>query len=387
MRGSGPMKHRIFARKNLTTLCAAILVFPLGLAAGCKLQTARTDQQIASDIQAKIHGEQALAGQNIQVSVANSVATLSGNVTDEASRTLAAYDSGSVNGVKTVVNNLTVQPAQSGQALQTVPALKAMSGPPAAVPATARKPTAPKQPAKIVKPAPSQTHPQQAQLASPLLPQTSLQPAATQVPAPASAAPTQPPGPVVKQVTLPAGTYISIRTTEELSSKTAQPNDVFHGAVAGDIGTAGVIAIPHGTPVIGRVVDAKDAVHFKGSAFLSLELTQATVRGERLTLATDSYSREGEGRGKNTVEKSAGGAALGAIIGAIAGGGKGAAIGGLAGGAAGTGVNAATRGQQVVIPPETLIDFQLQSPITFEVTISPPGSAPDEVSDPQLEHR
>jgi hypothetical protein len=191
---------------------------------------------------------------------------------------------------------------------------------------------------------------------------------------------------VVKQVTLAAGTVIPVRITETLDSKTAQPNDVFHGSIAGSLGTQGVIAIPQGTPVIGRVVDAKDAAHFKGSSLLSIELTQLDLRGQKITLVTDSYSKEGAGRGKNTAEKAGGGALLGTIVGALAGGGKGAAIGGLAGAAAGTGINAATRGQQVQIPTETLINFRLQSPITITVTIPPPGGTQDQ-QDPQLQQR
>ena len=40
----------------------------------------RNDQQIGSDIQAKITAESALTGQNIQITVANGVATLNGKV-------------------------------------------------------------------------------------------------------------------------------------------------------------------------------------------------------------------------------------------------------------------------------------------------------------------
>ena len=58
------------------------------------------------------------------------------------------------------------------------------------------------------------------------------------------------------------------------------------------------------------------------------------------------------------------------------------------GAGAGTGVNAATRGEQTVIPTETLINFQLQSPITVRVTILPSGSqAEDDSNDPQLQRR
>jgi hypothetical protein len=59
----------------------------------------------------------------------------------------------------------------------------------------------------------------------------------------------------------------------------------------------------------------------------------------------------------------------------------------LAGGAAGTGVNAATRGEQAVIPTETLINFRLQSPLTITVTIPPADQDNGEVKDPQLQRR
>src|ERR1700684_3786582 len=75
----------------------------------------RSDQQIGSDIQAKIGAESALTGQNIQVSVANGVATLDGKVDNNASRALAAADSATVDGVRTVVNNLVVAPSHAAK--------------------------------------------------------------------------------------------------------------------------------------------------------------------------------------------------------------------------------------------------------------------------------
>ena len=139
--------------------------------------------------------------------------------------------------------------------------------------------------------------------------------------------------------------------------------------------------------ILGRVVEVREAAHFKGSALLSLELTQMMANGRKIALVTEPYNKEGAARGKNTVEKAAGGAIVGSIIGAIAGGGKGAAVGAAAGGAAGTGVNAATRGQQVVIPTETLINFRLQSPITVTVTIPPQGAHSNQFPEPQLQPR
>lgn len=371
------MKQRIFFREQLGWAGLAVLALVLGLAAGCKNQqqpAARTDQQVTTDIQGKINGESALAGQNIQVSVANGVATLSGTVTDEASRALAGNDSGTVAGVKTVVNNLAVQPAQQAAAPVTPPIRQAPeAAPPERSSKDKRRHHDRKQDEQA---APTPAPPQQVAEATP--------PPPAQAPPP----PPAPPKPVVKEVTLPAGTIVPVRITETLDSKTAQSNDVFHGSLAGDLGTQGVIAIPHGAPVMGRIVDAREAAHFKGNSLLSIELTELDARGKKITLVTDTYSKEGAGRGKNTAEKTGGGAALGAIIGALAGGGKGAAIGGLAGAGAGAGVNAATRGQQTVIPTETLINFRLQSPITITVTIPPAGNDnSSEPRDPQLQPR
>ncbi|HWA96739.1 MAG TPA: BON domain-containing protein [Terracidiphilus sp.] len=364
-----------FHTKRAGFLTVAVLGLAVLFTAGCKHQAAApTDQQMTTDIQAKLTAEPALNGQSVQVSVANGVATLNGTVTSDAARVLAGNEAGTIDGVKTVVNNLTVQQAQN-----------TMPEPP---------PVSTTTPAPKEKPAPrrEQRHEakhstEAAQQYRPVEPPQQQAP----VPAPVAQAPVQqapppPSQPVVKDVTLPAGTVIPVRLTETLDTKTAQPNDVFHGSLAGDLRSGGIVAIPRGAPIMGRVVDAKEAAHFKGSSLLTLELTQMSARGQRFTLVTDTFSEEGKGRGKNTATKTGAGAALGAIVGALAGGGKGAAIGGLAGAGAGAGINAATRGEQVVIPTETVINFKLQSPLTVRVTLSP-DNGPEAQSDPTLQKR
>lgn len=337
-------------------LAAMAMIVLLAFTAGCKRQAntaqqqpaPRTDQQISNDIQAKINGESALNGQNIQVSVQDGKATLVGQVNDEASRALASNDAGSVDGVKTVLNNLEVHPQQAVAPAPT----------PVAAPEPREKKKKHSAATEYPAPAPQQ---QQASVAPP--PQTA-EPVKT-VPPPAA-----PPKPVIKTVTIPAGTVIPIRMSETLDSAQAQPNQTFHGSLAGDLISDGMVAVPQGSEVIGRVVDAKDAGHFSGSSLLSIELTAVTTRGQRIQVVTDAYSKQGAGRGKNTAAKAGGGAALGAIIGALAGGGKGAAIGAAAGGGLGAGVNGVTRGQQVQIPSESLVNFRLQAPITVTTSQS-----------------
>ena len=119
-----------------------------------------------------------------------------------------------------------------------------------------------------------------------------------------------------------------------------------------------------GTDVYGRLAEAKEAGHLSGSSELQLELTRMVISGQDYPVVSSDYTLKGKGRGANTAEKVGGGAVLGAIIGGIAGGGKGAAIGAGAGSAAGAGVQVLTRGQQVKVPSETLLEFRLQQPVT-----------------------
>jgi hypothetical protein len=289
----------------------------------------RTDQQIGSDIQAKIGVESALNGQNIQVNVANGVATLDGKVDNDASRALAAADSASIDGVRTVVNNLVVAPV------------------------------------KAAKPAPEpRRHREIAQAAPPPPPPPPPPPAQEPVQVVAPPPPPPPPAPIAKTVTLPAGTVIPIRMTDTLDSGKTQPNTVFHGSLAGDLISDGMVVARAGAPVTGRVIIAKDATHFAGSSELSIELTRIDTVDHPVDVVTDAFDKQGAGRGKNTAIKTGGGAAVGAILGGLLGGGKGAAIGAASGGGLGAGVNGVTKGQQVQIPTETLVSFHLQNPIS-----------------------
>jgi hypothetical protein len=71
------------------------------------------------------------------------------------------------------------------------------------------------------------------------------------------------------------------------------------------------VLIPAGTPVSGRVVDAKAAGHFTGSALLALELVGIHLpeTNQDTALITEQLSNKAAGRGTNTAEKAGGGAA------------------------------------------------------------------------------
>ncbi|HEY0795273.1 MAG TPA: BON domain-containing protein [Acidisarcina sp.] len=376
----------------------AALVLVLVGAAGCRKtdvassQAMRTDQQIATDIQAKYASESALNGQNVQVAVQSGVATLNGTVTDNASRALAGNDAGSVAGVKTVVNDLTVVSAAAVSVPPPIPPQQAvveMDRRPLSARDSSMRPVSHRQRIDQSRQPAVQAQaplPQPAQVAEeaavvPAVPAPSAVQAPVETPRP------ERPAPVT--VTLVPGTVVPVRITESLDSGQTQPGEVFHGTLAEDLIAGGMVAVPRGANIVGRVVDARDAGHFSGSSLLSIQLTEINAHGQTIAVATDTYTKQGQARGSNTAKKAGGGAALGAIIGAIAGGGKGAAIGAAAGGGIGAGANGVTRGQQVQIMPETLINFRLQIPaaVTTSRKLGSPQTDEQDVPRPTLQQR
>jgi hypothetical protein len=171
-------------------------------------------------------------------------------------------------------------------------------------------------------------------------------------------------------VTIPAGESILVRMIDSVDSSKNHVGDIFHATLETDLTVNGTLVARKGTDVYGRLAEAKEAGHISGSSELQLELTRVVIDGHDYPVVSSDYTLQGKGRGKNTAEKVGGGAALGAIIGAIAGGGKGAAIGAGVGAGAGGAVQVLTRGQQVKIPSETLLEFRLQQPATVAATQS-----------------
>ena len=96
---------------------------------------------------------------------------------------------------------------------------------------------------------------------------------------------------------------------------------------------------------------------------MKLELTGIVVNGGTIPLVTGDYSVSGSSRGATTATRVGGGAALGAVNGAIAGGGRGAAVGAGVGAGAGTAVQVMTKGEQVHVTSETLLEFTLQQDV------------------------
>jgi hypothetical protein len=171
-------------------------------------------------------------------------------------------------------------------------------------------------------------------------------------------------------ITIPAGQPILVRMIDSVDSAKNHVGDIFHASLETDLTVNNALVARKGTDVYGRLAEAKEAGHISGSSELQLELTRMVIDGRDYPLVSSDYTLQGKGRGSNTAKKVGGGAALGAIIGAVAGGGKGAAIGAGVGAGAGGAVQVLTRGQQVKVPSETLLEFRLQQPAMVAATQS-----------------
>jgi len=186
-----------------------------------------------------------------------------------------------------------------------------------------------------------------------------IQPAAERIPTP------PPPPPPPKPVVVPAGTVVTIRTTEPLGSKTSSVGTAFTGSVSTPISLEGKMVIPTGSSITGTVRDAKKAGRFKGGAVLALTLDSITVRGHQYNVETEAFSQTSTGKGKRTAGAVVGGTGVGAAIGGLAGGGKGAAIGALVGAGAGT-AGAMTGNRDITLPAESALSFKLVQPLTLK---------------------
>ncbi len=170
-------------------------------------------------------------------------------------------------------------------------------------------------------------------------------------------------------VTVPPGALLRIRINEGLDSKHTQPGTPFDAVVLNDVVADGAVAIPRGASVQGVVVDSKSGGVIKGHGELALKLNQVTLSGRTFPITSDVWSVNSSDKGGQTVGSAVGLGAFGALIGAVAGGGPGAAIGAGAGAAAGVGASAASGSRQVLIPSEAILTFRLVQPAPL-VTIS-----------------
>ena len=163
--------------------------------------------------------------------------------------------------------------------------------------------------------------------------------------------------------TVPVGTVLDARLQASLSSKTAQVEDRFDATTIVDLSQGESVVVPAGSIMRGIVTSVERATRTDRKGSLTVSFDQINVNGRAyplhgtVTQALESEGVRGEAGRVGTV------AGVGAIIGGILGGFKGALAGILIGGG---GVIAATPGQDVDLPPGTILRVRLDTPLTIE---------------------
>ena len=170
--------------------------------------------------------------------------------------------------------------------------------------------------------------------------------------------------PAVKLYTVSSGKHVQVRMNSTLSSKTARVGDTFTASTTEPVySTNGVVVIPEGSEMIGRV-DSVVAARKGGKpgtidvSFTRLRLPNGTTRRINGSL-TDLYSDdakcdvEGTASGDKMKHRKiifiGGGGAGGAVLGGAIGGGKGALIGGILGAAGGFLGERYTKGEEAEV--------------------------------------
>jgi hypothetical protein len=321
--------------KNVKVVLMAALVIA-AITVGCA-KKGTSDDALATSIKAQLYSDPTTKPASINVDVKGGVATLSGDVPSSDVELQALKLANGTTGVTRVDDQMKVNPSL------------AANQPPPADPQTPANPGAPA-------PSPTSSAPP---------PAVSTAPAqAAAAPAPEPVAPPAPPKPT--KVTIPAGEKVSVQMIDSIDSGRNQTGQVFRASLASPLTHNSHVVIPAGAPVSVVLTNAKGAGRIKGSSELSLQLSQIQYQGQTYPLSTSSYEAVGKGRGKSTAIRTGIGAAAGALIGGLAGGGKGAGIGAAVGGGGAAGYQLLTHGEQIKVPSETVLNFNLQAPLVIE---------------------
>jgi hypothetical protein len=352
---------------NLKGLKLAMLgaIFGATLITGCAKKP--DDAALVTNIQSQMFSDSLLKNSDLHINSSKGVVSLSGTVPNDAARLEAYKVASRTPGVVKVDDQMTVQSAQaSAPAAPETPTLARSHRTPS--PARNRRDKKWRASHQEVADSKSAANEPAAEPTPP--PAASPAPPVQQV---AQVTPPPPAPPQPRQVEVLAGTTVTIRMIDGVDSAVNHAGELFHATLEAPLVVDDQVVVSRGADVYVRLVSAKSAGRMSGKSELHLELVKLEFQGRSYPMVSSTYSAAGKSRGKNTAKKVGGGAVIGAVIGGLAGGGAGAAIG--AGVGAGTGAvwNGVTRGQQIKIPSETKLDFELEQPIT--VTVMPRSSS------------
>jgi hypothetical protein len=177
----------------------------------------------------------------------------------------------------------------------------------------------------------------------------------------------RPAAPVVREVTIPAGTQLRLELASAIATDSSQVEDRVRAPRLEAISVAGRDARPAGTEVTGAVTEVAQSGRVKGVARIAYRFDSLRHDSEGYAIRTATIAHEAEATKQDDAKKIGIGAGVGAAVGAIVGGGSGAAKGAAIGGAGGTGVLLATRGEEIRLGPGARVTTSLREAVTVRV--------------------
>jgi len=176
---------------------------------------------------------------------------------------------------------------------------------------------------------------------------------------------------------LAAGTMVTVRVDQLLSSNNNRPGDTFTASLVQPLVVNGLVVARRGQTIAGRVADVDKGGRVKGTSRLGLELVELSlVDGQQVPLRTELMqynSGTSNGRDATAIGTTTG---IGAAIGAAAAGGAGAGIGAGAGAAASVIGVLITRGHPTEVYPESVLTFRIVDPIAIQTDRSAQAFVP-----------
>ena len=185
----------------------------------------------------------------------------------------------------------------------------------------------------------------------------------------ATPAPVELPKAQFREVTIPAGTRLSLKLATAVASDTSKIEDPVRATLSKPIVIGSATVVPAGAEVVGTVLEANRSGRVKGRASIAFRFDRLSAHRETQDIRTARIARQAAATKKEDAKKIGIGAGAGAIIGAIAGGKKGAAIGGGIGAGAGAGTVLATRGDEVRLAVGAPISTTLQAAVAVRIPV------------------
>jgi hypothetical protein len=159
-------------------------------------------------------------------------------------------------------------------------------------------------------------------------------------------------------ITVPSGTRMVIRTTDNIDSRQHGVGHRFRGQLEGALVVNGTTVAPRGAFVHGRVAQANQAGRVAGRSELAIEFTDIMIDDQLFPVMTTGIEAQGDSQAASSLGRTARTAAIGGLIGGRSGARTGARVG--------VGASLLTRGESINIPRGTILEARLSAPLNVQ---------------------